>query len=463
MGCCCKIAVLGLSVLAVFLGIKLYSCFQTPPLPQFENTWWGKGKLGKDDTSIKPFKINIDEKVLVDLKQRLQMARPFVPPLEGTQQQYGMNTNLLKEIVEFWKTKYDWKAREVFLNQFPQFKTQIQGLNIHYIHVKPTNVPKHVKVLPMLLLHGWPGSVREFYEAIPMLTKVQPNREFVFEVFVPSLPGYGFSDPAVRPGLGAAQMAVLFKNFMVQVGHKQFYAQGGDWGSIITTFMSILYPNHVLGLHTNFCFPQTVMSQIQLLIGSVFPSLIVEPHLADRMYPLSEKYSKIVEEMGYMHLQATKPNTIGAVLNETPVGLAAYILEKFTTWTNPNWDKLEDGGLTKKFTYTQLLDNIMIYWVTNSITTSQRLYAETFNKAHFSLRLEEQKVNVPSACANFKYELMFASETMLRAKHTNLVQNSNFEDGGHFAAFEEPKIFVEDVYSAVAKMVSKPKEKKIDL
>lgn len=144
--------------------------------------------------------------------------------------------------MEFWKTKYNWREREVFLNRFPHFKTYVDGLDLHFIHVKPQNVEKNINVLPLLLLHGWPGSVREFYDIIPLLTTPRKDVNFVFEVIAPSLPGYGFSEGASKPGLGAAQVAVVMKNLMERIGFKKFYAHGGDWGAIIVSHMGTLFP-----------------------------------------------------------------------------------------------------------------------------------------------------------------------------------------------------------------------------
>ncbi|KAI4471849.1 epoxide hydrolase 1-related [Holotrichia oblita] len=188
MGSCSKIFLVIGGISVILIGLKINSLLEVPPMPVLEATWWGPGQAKEVDTSIRPFKIDIPEKVITDLTQRLKNARPFTPPLEGIQQQYGMNTKLLSEIVEFWKTKYDWKERQTFLNQYPQFKTNIQGLDIHFLHVKPTNT-KGLKVVPLLLLHGWPGSIREFYELIPLLTTPQPGKDFIFEVIAPSLPG----------------------------------------------------------------------------------------------------------------------------------------------------------------------------------------------------------------------------------------------------------------------------------
>ncbi|RZC34647.1 juvenile hormone epoxide hydrolase-like protein, partial [Asbolus verrucosus] len=363
---------------------KFRQLFKIPPLPYLEDTWWGPRNKSEEDESIKPFTINVSDEIINDLHQRLNNARPFTPPLEGIQHQYGLNTKLLTEIVEFWRTKYNWREREIFLNKFPQFTISVQGLRLHYIHVKPID-PDGLRVLPLLLLHGWPGSVREFYEILPFLTNPQPGYNFVFEVIAPSLPGYGFSEAAVRPGLGAVQMAVVFKNLMDKLGFKKYYIQGGDWGGVIVQNMATIFPEQVLGLHSNMCFIRTLSSNIKLFLYSFWPTLLLPREHADKVYPLSSKFANTILESGYLHLQATKPDTVGVALNDSPVGLAAYILEKFITWTNSDWKNLEDGGLMKKYTYTDLLDNVMIYWVTNSITTSMRLYSETFNKAQTAL------------------------------------------------------------------------------
>ncbi|CAH1183115.1 unnamed protein product [Phaedon cochleariae] len=437
--------VLGLGVVTF---IKVKPLLEVPPVPQMEDTWWGPGQPGKSvDTSIRPFKINVPDEVLRDLERRLASTLPFQPPLEGAKQHYGMNTDLLKNITEFWKTKYNWREREALLNQFPQFKVNVQGLNIHYIHVKPKPT-KGMRVLPLLLLHGWPGSVLEFYDMIPLLTTPQKGRDFVFEVIVPSLPGYGFSDAAVKPGLGTLQIAVVMDNLMERIGINRYYVQGGDWGSVIVLIMSVLHPDRVIGVHSNFCVATTLVPNIKLFFYSFFPSWIVDKEHEDLVFPLSNLYANTLMESGYLHLQSTKPDSIGVALRESPVGLAAYILEKFTTWTNPSWKDLEDGGLNKKFTIPKLLDNIMIYWVTRSITTSMRIYSETFNKATTAINIEGIPITIPSGCARFRHDLVYTPETILRDRHLNMVHLKDY-DAGHFAAFEVPDILAKDVFDFV--------------
>lgn len=181
--------------------------------------------------------------VIDNLKLRLKQVPKLVSPLEGIGFQYGFNSKYLQEVLEFWRTKYDWNERQNFLNTLPQFKTRVNGMDLHFIHAKPSGAPRSVQVVPLLLMHGWPGSVREFYELIPQLTTLRGETDFVFEVVAPSLPGYGFSEGAARPGLGVAQVAVVMKNLMERLGHQQFYVQGGDWGGAIATAMAILYPD----------------------------------------------------------------------------------------------------------------------------------------------------------------------------------------------------------------------------
>nr|CAD7193995.1 unnamed protein product [Timema douglasi] len=352
---------------AIGIGSLYNKLTSVPPLPKLESTWWGPGQPHNVDKSIRPFRINISQEVLDDLNTRLQHVK-LTPPLEGIGFQYGFNTDYLKKVVDFWRTKYNWREREAYLNSFPQFKTQVDGLDLHFLHVKPKQVPPSTRVLPLLLLHGWPGSVREFYEIIPLLTTPREGVNFVFEVVVPSLPGYGFSEGASKPGLGAAQMAVVFKDLMARLGFDKFYLQG-------------------------------------------------------------------------------------VALTDSPVGLAAYILEKFSLGTNAKFRSKSDGGLTHKFQLADLLDNVMIYWVTGSITTSVRLYSEGFSRAQRELGILSIPTKVPTACVWFPNEIRYYPEYFLREKYHNLLQNSHMKQGGHFAAMEEPKLLAEDIFSAIKIML----------
>ncbi|KAI4471796.1 epoxide hydrolase 1-related [Holotrichia oblita] len=444
-----------LSILFVgFIAVKINSLLQVPPLPKVEKTWWGYG-AEKEDTTIKPFKITFPRQVVEDLTNRLKNTRMLTPALEGTQQQYGINSKTLTPVLDYWITKYDFQARETYLNQFPQFKTNIQGLNIHFIHVKP-KVPEGTPVLPLLILHGWPGSVVEFYKIIPYLTKVHEKYGFAFEVIAPSLPGFGFSDGAVKPGCGTAEISLILRNLMLRIGHTKFYAQGGDWGSVLVTTMATLFPENILGLHSNMPHVMTPKTHLKMFLGSFWPSLIVDDEYKDRMYPLSKIYGNLLYEFGYFHIQATKPDTIGVGINDSPAGLAAYILEKVSTATNRLYREREDGGLLEKFTYDELVDNLMMYWVPQSFTTAVRIYAEGFNKRQLGLGLNNIPISeeVPCAIAVFPNEIVYYPDWILRDKYANLVHRSNFKEGGHFAAMEVPSVLAEDVFEAVNKMRS---------
>ncbi|XP_038218132.1 juvenile hormone epoxide hydrolase-like [Zerene cesonia] len=425
---------------------------QSPPQLDLEE-WWGPKELkGKQDRSIRPFQVNFSSELVTDLRQRLKNHRPAVQPLEEVGFQYGFNSKALAPWIKYWAEEYPFEERQKFLNKYPQYKVNVQGLDIHFIRVKP-EVSDKVSVVPLLLMHGWPGSVREFYEAIPLLTKQQDGYDFAFEVIVPSLPGYGFSDAAVRPGLGPAQIGVIFRNLMKQLGFKQFYIQGGDWGSGIAGAMTVLFPKEVLGYHSNMLFISNGYSQLRTILGAFIPSLIVEPHLAERMYPLSKFFAYLMEEFGYFHLQATKPDTVGVALSDSPTGLLAYILEKFSSWTKFENRASQDGGLSK-FTREQLIDNLMMYWASNSVTTSMRLYSEAMSNKNRGLGLDKYTTTVPTWALQAKNELFYQPPNILRIKFTNLLGNTVLDDGGHFIAFELPEVFVKDVFMAVQKFRS---------
>ncbi|XP_011558628.3 juvenile hormone epoxide hydrolase [Plutella xylostella] len=437
-------------ILALLLGAGAltwkYLCkdCHPPSPPNLTDEWWGpKQLIGKVDHTIRPFKVKFTEEMIKDLRSRLDNHRPLTPPLEGTALEYGMNSNQLEEILKYWSKSYPFEKREQYMNQFPQFKTNIQGLDIHFIRVKP-EVKPGVTVVPLLLLHGWPGSVREFLEVIPLLTRPRTGHNVVFEVVAPSLPGYGFSDPAVRPGLGAAQMGVIARNLMKRLGHQRFYVQGGDWGAVIGAAMATLYPEEVVGFHSNMAYVNNLCTMLKTLIGSIMPSLIVEEHLADRMYPLGTWLSYVMEEFGYMHLQSTKPDTVGVGVSDSPAGLAAYILEKFATWTVRG-----TKALPAHLNRDALIDNLMMYWVPNSVTTSMRLYAETMSSKYRAMKLDDIKTPVPTWVLQAKHELFYQPASILRTKYTNLLNTTVLDHGGHFIAFEQPAILAQDVFTAV--------------
>ncbi|XP_066249914.1 juvenile hormone epoxide hydrolase-like [Euwallacea similis] len=448
---------MGLAVNFIFVLIAascsyIYLKLNTiPPKPIIEEKWWGPGPSHQVDSSIRPFKIDFSNEVVSDLKNRLSSTLPFQPPLEGVNQQYGMNTDLLKAVVDYWKDQYDFKTRERFLNQFPQFKTNIQGLDIHFIHAKPQNVPQGVEVVPLLIIHGWPGSVREFYEIIPHLITPANGRDYVFEVIAPSLPGYGFSDGAARPGLNAAHIAQLFNTLMKRLKLDRYYVQGGDWGAIISRDAAILYPENIIAIHRNWCITMPLF-EWRTYVGALYPSLFFTPKEITKLYPISEQFTSLMMITGYFHIQATKPDTVGVAIRDSPAGLAAYILEKFTSGINSTFKTLSDGGLTKKNTIDQLLDNLMMYWVPRSFTTAARLYAEYFVPSYTLLNLDKIPIEIPAGCTRAEYEVNFPPEVILRVYHKNLIHLVDYDNLGHFAAFEAPELLSRDIIEFVSKV-----------
>nr|XP_049706049.1 juvenile hormone epoxide hydrolase [Helicoverpa armigera] len=411
--------------------------------------WWGpEGSSTENDTSIRPFTVQFDEDIITDLKYRLSHHRNFTSPLNDSAFTYGFNSDALQSWLTYWSDTYNFTERETYLNQFPQYKSNVQGLDIHFIRVTP-EVPSGVEVVPLLLLHGWPGSVREFFKAIPLLTAVADDRDFAVEVIAPSLPGFGFSDAATRPGLGSSEMAVILRNFMFRLGYSKFYVQGGDWGAYIATDMCTLFPKEVIGFHTNLALSLSPVSLGVWALGSILPSAVVDSSVQDRMYPLLNIVEGLLRELGYLHLQTTKPDTVGIAMSDSPAGLLAYILQLFSMATTRDNNNKADGGLTDTFSREELLDNLMIYWMTNSFTTSARLYSETFNIRNVKMGIYAMPTSVPMWSVHAKNELVYQSPTVLKFKFTNHVHATILDEFGHFLALQAPGVFAEDVLKAI--------------
>ncbi|XP_012286945.1 juvenile hormone epoxide hydrolase 2 isoform X2 [Orussus abietinus] len=428
--------------LAIATGILLGASYllnnPAPQIPVLPETWWGPRNEEIVDKSIRPFKD------VEDLKTRLRNTRMPQPSMEGTAWTYGIHSNFIPIIIDHW-LKYDFQKREAHINKYPQFTTNIQGLDIHFLHVKPEKT-EGKRVLPLLILHGWPGSVLEFYKIIPLLTSPRKNFDVVFEIIAPSLPGFGFSSGAIKPGLGATQMAVVLKNLMLRLGFQKFYSQGGDWGAIITEQMASLFPEHVSRIHSNMCVSTAPWTLFKTILYSLFPSLIVSDEDYHLLYPLSKHWVQMFKNSAYFHLQATRPDIIGIAFSDSPVGFAAYILEKFAGATNKSNLLKDDGGLFETFTPDELIDNLMMYWISNSQTTSMRIYAESFNHDRYKLGLDSLPITVPSACAQFPNEIFYQPKGLLKDRFKNLIRVTRMPRGGHFAAMEEPELLADDIW-----------------
>jgi pimeloyl-ACP methyl ester carboxylesterase len=381
-----------------------------------------QGSTARGSEAVVPFKINVPESVLADLKQRLARTR-FPGEIPGSNWDYGTNLAYLKDLVAYWRDTFDWRAAERRLNQFDQFTTKIDGLDIHFIHQRSRNP----NAMPLVLTHGWPGSVVEFTKIIGPLTDPAAhggNAADSFHVVAISLPGFGFSGKPADRGYGPERIAGIIAKLMARLGYTRYGLQGGDWGASVSRFAAINDACHVAGLHLNFC-------PVGPPPGVTNPNEGVPPAELERT---RERQAFFETERGYFLEQSTKPQTIGYALDDSPAGLAAWIVEKFRSWSDSG------GDVEKSFTRDDLLTNITLYWVTQTGTSSARIYYENQRAGGPAQR----RVDVPTACAVFPKEISIPPRRWAEAQY-NVTRWTEMPRGGHFAALEEPQLLVDDI------------------
>ncbi|HIN13764.1 MAG TPA: epoxide hydrolase [Gammaproteobacteria bacterium] len=369
-------------------------------------------------SEIRKFQLEVTDAVLDDLKKRLSMTRwPNKETPEDWSQ--GIPLGYMKELCDYWLHEYDWRAREERLNRFPQFITEIDGVDIHFIHLPSV----HQNARPLIITHGWPGSVVEFHKVIEPLadpTAHGGNTEDAFHVVVPSLPGYGFSGKPEVTGWGIEKIADIWGELMARLGYDHYFAQGGDWGAMVTTHIGLQDKEHCDAIHLN------------------MPVVIPDPNTMAELTP-SEQASlmsmKFYQDWdsGYSKQQSTRPQTVGYGLVDSPSGQAAWIIEKFYQWTDCN------GHPENAISRDELLDNVMMYWLSKSAASSARLYWESFKNP------PQDEVDIPTGCSIFPKEIVRPSERWIRKRFTNLKYYNELEKGGHFAAFEQPEIFLQEI------------------
>ncbi len=373
---------------------------------------------------IEEFRISVPDSVLADLRERLGRTR-FPDEIPGSGWIYGTNLAYLREIVGYWRDRYDWRAAEAELNAFPQFRARVGGLGIHFIHQRG----KGPKPLPLVITHGWPGSVAEFTEIIGPLADPAAHGgdpADAFDLIAPSMPGYGFSDHPTEPGMDPERIAGLWAELLEGLGYHRFGAQGGDWGAMVTTYLGLRHAAHVVGIHLN--------------LVLAFPEDRTNPDLTgvtqEELVGLMEAQQFLKEETGYQRIQGTKPQTLAYGLNDSPAGLAAWIVEKFRTWSDC------DGDVERRFSKDRLLTNVMLYWLPETANSSCRLYYEAVHAGKFPPA--GFRVDVPTGCAIFPKELARPPRAWAE-KMFNVKRWTQMASGGHFAAMEEPKALVEDI------------------
>lgn len=377
--------------------------------------------------AVQPFQIKVPQTILDDLRKRLARTR-WPDEVQDAGWDYGTNLAYLKEITEYWQNRFDWRKQEAKLNQFAQFRAGIDGLNIHFVHERGSGP----NPMPIIITHGWPGSFFEIYKLIPLLTDPASyggNPADSFDVIVPSLPGFGFSDRPKERGLMTSRNAAeLWAKLMTKVlGYERFAAAGGDFGSIITQYLAADHPELLIGIH---------LTYIGHYMSIPDPSELSETE--KRYLGALQQWS--MREGAYYMIQSTKPQTLAYGLNDSPVGLAAWIAEKFHSWTDSginsgiDSDRVAGGRITRD----ELLTNIMIYWVTETIGSSFRIYSEDLPR-----KLEPLPA-VPAAFASFPMDLNPPPREWVE-RRLHLQQWTEMPRGGHFAAMEEPELLAVDM------------------
>jgi len=370
---------------------------------------------------ITPFRIDIPEADLDDLRQRLRMTRwPEAEPVDDWSQ--GIPLDYLRRLCQYWLEDYDWRASEARLNRFPQFRTELDGLPVHFIHARSP----HQNALPLVMTHGWPGSIVEFHKVIePLADPVGDGATTAdaFHVVCPSLPGYGFSGRPDRTGWGIERTADAWDTLMTRLGYPRYAAQGGDWGAQVTTSLGMRHPEHLVGVHVN--------------MAIAFPGRDQREDMTEREEAALATMRYYDQwESGYFKEQSTRPQTVGYGLVDSPAGLCAWIVEKFRAWTD------SDGDPLNVLSRDELLDNVMLYWLPGAGASSARFYWESASQPALG------PVSVPAGCSIFPREIFRPSRRWAQGVFTDLRYWNELDKGGHFAAFEQPEAFVAEVRAA---------------
>lgn len=369
-------------------------------------------------TSIQPFHLSIPESQLVDLRRRLELTR-WPDPETVDDWSQGVPLVQAKALVEHWLTKYDWRRCEAMLNRLGQFTTEIDGVSVHFLHVRS----KHENAMPMIMSHGWPGSVIEFHKVIGPLTDPTAhggNAEDAFHLVIPSLPGYGFSGKPPKAGWGVQKIAKVWAELMSRLGYGHYVAQGGDWGSLVTTRLGELRPEALAAIHVN--------------LPVVLPADLGQPFSAEEAAMLGALQHYDRWDSGYSKQQSTRPQTVGYGLADSPSGQAMWIYEKFWKWMDCNGDPLSVLAAD------EILDNVMLYWLSNSAASSARLYWESYHDGFIAVQLA-----LPVGCSIFAKEIYRAPRSWAERCMSNLIYWNEVPKGGHFAAFEQPGLFVDEL------------------
>ncbi len=385
---------------------------------------------GRNTEAISPFTIHVSQTDVDDMQKRILATR--WPDKETVfDQSQGVRLDKLKALVQYWGTSYDWRKAEKKLNQLPQFITKIDGLNIHFIHVRS----KHPNSLPIIITHGWPGSIFELLGTIGPLTDPEAfggKADNAFDVVIPSIPGFGFSGKPIEVGWNPERIARAWDTLMKRLGYNRYVAQGGDWGAGIVNDMARQAPGGLLAIHTNL--PATVPTEIgKALGGGELPAGMSEKERST----FNTLQTFVTKRFAYATMMATRPQTIGFALTDSPAGLAAWLYD------------YNNGEAERLLTFDAVLDNISLYWLTNTAASTSRIYWENGGRMLISApSMKTDEISIPVAVTVFPDEIYQAPESWARRAYKNLVYFHEASKGGHFAAWEEPQVFAEEMRKA---------------
>jgi pimeloyl-ACP methyl ester carboxylesterase len=384
-----------------------------------------------EDRSIRPFAVQISEAELDDLRRRIAATR-WADRETVPDRSQGVQLQKLQELVRYWGTDYDWRKVESKLNALPQFITHIEGLDIHFIHVRS----RHPNALPIIVTHGWPGSVLEQLKIIDPLTDPTAHggrAQDAFDVVIPSMPGYGFSGKPTGTGWNPDRIARAWAELMHRLGYTRYVAQGGDWGSPVSSAMARQAPPGLLGIHINL--PATVPPDVAAVLAGAGPA---PAGLSDKERAAFDSLDTFYKmRRAYAAMMGTRPQVIGQALTDSPAGLAAFMYD------------YNNGEPERLLTKDDFLDNVTLYWLTNSATSSARLYWETSGQSVLLAAAQKTaEISLPVAITVFPEEVYRAPETWARRAYRNLIYFNEVDKGGHFAAWEEPELFSEEIRAA---------------
>ena len=371
---------------------------------------------------IDPFKISYPKQRILEIKEKVEMFPWHEMPKEGGWS-FGTNIDYMKNLADYWTKKYDWESQELRLNQQPNYKTKVDDIDIHFIFKKSSSP----KAIPLILIHGWPGSIVEFLDIIEQLSEPEKygnKDEICFDIIAPSIPGFAFSGKPANP-IGPRRIAEIFNKLMTEnLGYERYVAQGGDWGSAISTWLGFDHSKNCKGIHIN-----------------MLPARHIDGPKTEEEKSWEKQFNiDYVSQSGYFAIQSTKPQTLSYAMMESPLGVAAWIVEKFYYWSD-----LKDGSLDLTYQKDDLLTNIMIYILTKSFNTSSWIYYGRVKEGGRILSNDSRRVEVPTGCAVYPKEFLTWPPKSYVERLFNLVHWTEMKKGGHFAALEQPSSLIKDI------------------